>query len=171
MAANRYGVKPLSLAALNGNAAITEALLKAGADANTANNEGETALMTASRSGSLEVVKSLLAHKADPNAKEKWLQETALMWAAAENHAEVVAALLGAGATWIQKSWVTRYPDPRRYPESGGRILIPPRRMDRFECSRCGRPGRLEGRSQGARRKRRESDLQDPPGAPPWSWR
>jgi ankyrin repeat protein len=119
MAANRYGVKPLSLAALNGNAAITEALLKAGADANTANPEGETALMTASRSGSLDVVKMLLVHKADPNAKEKWLQETALMWAAAENHADVVTALLAAGAAIDQKSWVTDTPI-LGFPESGG---------------------------------------------------
>ena len=33
-AANRYGMTPLSLAAINGNAAMLEALLAAGADAN-----------------------------------------------------------------------------------------------------------------------------------------
>ena len=33
-AANRYGVTPLYLACVNGNAAIIERLLKAGADAN-----------------------------------------------------------------------------------------------------------------------------------------
>src|SRR5262245_19635711 len=33
-AANRFGVTPLSLACLNGNAAIVEALLKSGADPN-----------------------------------------------------------------------------------------------------------------------------------------
>ena len=35
-AANRYGVTPLSLACINGNAAMIEKLLKAGADANAA---------------------------------------------------------------------------------------------------------------------------------------
>jgi ankyrin repeat protein/mono/diheme cytochrome c family protein len=119
MAANRYGVKPLSLAAISGNAATVEALLQAGADPNTANADGETALMTASRSGSLAAVKMLLAHGADVNAKEKWLQETALMWAAAENHADVVAALIAGGASLDQKSWVTDTPT-LGFPESGG---------------------------------------------------
>src|SRR5258708_30427651 len=44
-AVNRYGVTPLSLACVNGNAAMIEALLTAGADANSALPAGETALM------------------------------------------------------------------------------------------------------------------------------
>src|SRR4051812_42727119 len=43
--ANRYNVTPLSLAAGNGNAAITVALLAAGADANSTSGEGEPVLM------------------------------------------------------------------------------------------------------------------------------
>ena len=53
-AANRYGVTPLYSAAVNGNAAMIELLLKAGADANTALPEGETALMTAARTGNVD---------------------------------------------------------------------------------------------------------------------
>ena len=53
--------------------------------------------MTAARTGKPGPVKALLAHGADVNAKERRGQ-TALMWAAAEGHAEVVEALLDAGA-------------------------------------------------------------------------
>ncbi len=88
---------PLSLACTNGNTAIVELLLEAGADPNTALPGGETALMTASRTGRLGPVKALLARGADVNAREHKGQ-TALMWAAAEGHVEVVDALLKAGA-------------------------------------------------------------------------
>lgn len=96
-AENRYGVKPLSIACMNGNKAIVELLLASGADANTTMRGGETVLMTAARTGKLEPVQALLAHGAKVNAKERKGQ-TALMWAAAEGHAAVVNELLNAGA-------------------------------------------------------------------------
>jgi uncharacterized protein len=97
-AANRYGVTPLSLACINGNAALIEILLKAGADPNTALPEGETALMTAARTGKVDAVKVLLTHGADVSAKESWRGQTALMWAAAEGHPDVIRALIESGA-------------------------------------------------------------------------
>ena len=54
--------------------------------------------MTAARTGSVDAVKRLLAAGADVNARERWFGETALMWAAAENHADAVRALVEAGA-------------------------------------------------------------------------
>ena len=84
---NRYGVTP-----------PVEKLLKAGADSNSTVEEGATALMTAARSGNVDVVKSLLAPGAKVNPKEGWRGQTALMWAVAEDHPEVVKLLIEHGA-------------------------------------------------------------------------
>jgi len=97
-AANRYGVTPLSLACINGNAAMIELLLKAGADANTTLPEGETALMTAANTGNVAALKVLIAHGANVNATEESRGQTALMWAVNEGHAEAAHALIEAGA-------------------------------------------------------------------------
>jgi ankyrin repeat protein len=54
--ATRYGVTPLYLACVAGDAGMIDALLKAGADPKSANPGGETALMTASRTGKVDAV-------------------------------------------------------------------------------------------------------------------
>lgn len=122
---NRYGVAPLTLACINGNGGLVELLLAAGADPNTTLPGGETALMTAARTGLVDPVKALLARGADIGAKvhgmgrtdgvganafnfrindptifdyETKPEQTALTWASAEGHAEVVTELIRAGA-------------------------------------------------------------------------
>jgi ankyrin repeat protein len=98
-AANRFGLTPLSVACLNGNPLTIEALLKAGADTNTALSEqGETPLMVAARTGNLNALNVLLRHGANVNARESSTGQTALMWAAVEGHSEVVRDLLEHGA-------------------------------------------------------------------------
>ena len=97
-AKNRYGIAPLQIAAIAGNAAIVEQLLQSGADPNTATPEGETALMAAARTGDPSSVRMLVTRGADVNAREGWKGQTALMWAAAENNVAAMKVLLEAGA-------------------------------------------------------------------------
>ena len=114
-AATRYGVTPLALAARNGSASLIEALVTAGADPNAASREGETALMTVTRSGSLAAAEKLLALGANPKAAESWHEQTALMWAASDNQAQIASALLRAGADVNARSkvWPGQPPRPR----------------------------------------------------------
>jgi ankyrin repeat protein len=91
-------ISPLFMACTNGNAAVIETLLKAGADANSVKANGTTALMMASASGSADAVKTLLDHGANVNAKESVHGQTALMFAAALNREAVIGMLLSRGA-------------------------------------------------------------------------
>ena len=77
---------------------MIERLLAAGADANSRLPNGETALMTCSRTGDVKTVKTLLVHGAAVNAKESAHNQTALMWAVSQHHPEAVAMLLEFGA-------------------------------------------------------------------------
>jgi ankyrin repeat protein len=96
--ANDFGVTPLWLACVNGSAGMVDALLGAGTDANAALPSGETVLMTASRSGSANAVRLLVAHGATVNTTERTRGQTALMWAVAQQHPDVVGALVQLGA-------------------------------------------------------------------------
>jgi len=97
-APNQLGVTALSLACTNANVAMVERLLNAGADANAPLPGGETPLMTCARTGRIGAVRALLVHGANVNAKESRHGQTAVMWAAAEGHVEVLQALIEAGA-------------------------------------------------------------------------
>ena len=69
-------------------------LLEAGADPNAALETGETVLMTCASTGNAEAVKLLLSRGADVNARESKKEQTALMWAVAGKHPELVRALI-----------------------------------------------------------------------------
>ena len=97
-AANDLGVTPLWVAATAGSAAMVAKLLEARGDPNITPGTGGTPLMITARQGNVAAVGSLLAHGADVNATEGAQGQTALMWAVARRHPEVVRVLLDAGA-------------------------------------------------------------------------
>ncbi|HEV8397986.1 MAG TPA: ankyrin repeat domain-containing protein [Vicinamibacterales bacterium] len=104
---NDFGVTPLLEASRNGDAPMVDLLLRAGADPKRAHPEGETPLLSAARAGSVPTVRLLLARGVDVNHAEQFQQTTALMWAAAEGHLDVVDLLLEAGADPNLKAHVT----------------------------------------------------------------
>jgi uncharacterized protein len=98
-AADRYGVTPLYLAAVNGNDAMIRRLLDAGVDPNGVDPGGETALMTAARTGTPAGLRVLLERGATVDAREPEFGQTALMIAVREHHDAAVQILLEAGAS------------------------------------------------------------------------
>lgn len=123
-AATRYHVTPLSLAAQNGDGAMLQLLIRAGANPNAPLGEGQTVLMTAARTGSVGAVKVLIEAGADVNARERWYQQTAVTWAAAENHAAVVTLLAEHGA---DLDALSRVIEPPKRGENVGVIGTSPR--------------------------------------------
>src|SRR4030095_4790467 len=77
---------------------IIGAVLKAGADPNTRNPDGETPLMDVARSGKMDAAKRLLDAGADVNAKESWGGQSAIMWAASQSQPEMIKLLASRGA-------------------------------------------------------------------------
>jgi ankyrin len=96
--ADDAGMTPLHVACANRGGAMVERLLAADANANATLPSGETALMTCARAGDARAVKALLARGADVNAKEHEHRQTALMWAVAQRHPDVVQLLIDARA-------------------------------------------------------------------------
>jgi uncharacterized protein len=103
-AGNDFGMTPLSQACTNGSAAFVDLLLKAGANPNSRVATGVAPIMTCARGGSVDAVSRLIAGDADVNAQEPAQNQTALMWAAAEHHPDVVQVLIAAKADLLART-------------------------------------------------------------------
>jgi ankyrin repeat protein len=96
------GESVLMTAAKAGNADIVRTLLTGGlavALAVLATNSTADRVVTSGYSASAARAPSSPVNRANPNARERLYGQTALMWAAAEGHAEVARLLIEAGAT------------------------------------------------------------------------
>jgi ankyrin repeat protein len=140
-AVNRYGASPLSEAVRVANLEITGMLLEAGADANLANEDGQTPLMLAARTGNVALARLLVERGADVNRRERFRNQSAVMWAAAQNHPEMVAFLVSTGADLTVRAtandWETQITsEPRvQYRPTGG--LTPLLYAARAGCLGC----------------------------------
>lgn len=106
--ANHYGATALAEAAEFGDAAVIGELLKAGADPDSPNADGQTALMVVARAGNVPAAELLIRYGAHINATEQVRGQTALHWAAAESHGDMVKLLLRHHADSQVRSVVDR---------------------------------------------------------------
>ena len=140
---NQFGTSALTEAAIVGSAPAIDALLKAGADPNTRNLEGETPLMAVARSGRVEAARRLLDAGADVNAKEGWGGQSAMMWAAAQSHPEMINLLAARGADvnarGVIRQWerkVITEPRPKDMNKGGFTPLLYAAREGCVACAR-----------------------------------
>ena len=82
--------------------------------------------MTAARAGSADVVTALLDRGANVNAAETWQGQTALMWAAGENHGAAIKALVTHGADMNARSKELSFPE-YRYETNGMAVFQLPK--------------------------------------------
>ncbi len=106
-------IRPLSMAATNGSAAMIDLLVEAGAVVNLATSTGATPLMAAATAGSVDAVRRLVDQGAFVNARETANGQTALMFAAWENRGDVIALLIDRGAHVGLTSWLVSMIEPR----------------------------------------------------------
>ena len=116
-------------------------LLDTGANPDSANQDDQTALMLASSIGSLPIAQLLVQRGARVNAVESFRGQTALMWAAAESHPDVVNLLIKHHADVNVRAKYDDWPrqmtsEPRaQFRQSGGLTAL--LFATRSGCYRC----------------------------------
>jgi len=101
---NNFGSSALTEAVKLSDVELVRMLIDAGADADSPNQDNQTALMIASQLGSLPIAQMLIDKGASVNAKETFREQTALMWAAANGHADIVDLLLEHDADFAPRA-------------------------------------------------------------------
>src|SRR5215471_14253441 len=160
--ANNYGATPMGLAAEAGNTEIIKLLLEAGADADSPNADGQTGLMEVARTGNVEAAELLVKHGAKVDAKEQFGGQTALMWASARRHPEMMQFLISKGADVNARSidrdyqrHVTAEGRPKNLDSGGLTPLLYAARENCFACVKV----LLDNKA--------DINLQDPDGVSP----
>ena len=95
--ANRWEWTPLMNQASNGRIKGALMLLKAGADANLGDSEGNFPLVLAAKCGAIELIEPLIKAGAKIDAVEKKTGMTAFHWAAARGYAKLCKVLINNG--------------------------------------------------------------------------
>lgn len=142
-ASNHYGSTPIMEAAVLADYGMMKLLLESGADPNTRNPDGQTPLMVVARSNQVDTARLLLEHGADVNARENWKQQNAVIWAAAQSQAGMLAVLLQAGADPNSRSMINprerQISQERRFqwrPAGGMTALVYAAREGCLDCVR-----------------------------------
>ncbi len=103
-------------AALDGDLVTVQRVVERGMSPDSSDQEGNSLLMLASRTGRLPVVSYLLGRKAAVNARSRH-GDTALLAASLKGHTEVAKVLLAAGAELNPQGW-----SPLHYAAFEGRV-------------------------------------------------
>src|SRR5690606_21308787 len=109
---------------------LVERLVAAGADVESPNADGQTALMLAARAGATRVAEVLVQHGADVGVRERWRGQTALMWAADSASPDIMKLLVEHGADVEVRASANDWPtqvtsEPRgQYRPTGGMTAL-----------------------------------------------
>src|SRR6185437_9171426 len=120
-----------------------EKLVRAGADVDSPNADGQTALMILARTDNVKAAEFLIRHGASVNAREQWLGQTALMWAAARGQPQMVKLLLEHHADPNARAYanlfrrqVTAEPRVQARPAGGFTPLLYAARQGCIDCAK-----------------------------------
>jgi uncharacterized protein len=101
--------KEWETAVVTGNAEMVRALLDSGADINSLDRYGQTALMKAAHAGHSEIVRILVERGAELNCTAKY-RTSALMLAVIADHPDIVELLVRAGSDLTLRSSSNAFP-------------------------------------------------------------